>query len=460
MNDRAMIRHIPLLSLAAAMALPGTAAGQEAAAPATQVPAPVPAPVPTGAPMIAAPAATPTPRPPRAPVPTPRPAARPTPRTAAPAARPTPRPAPAAATRPAPAPRPATPVLAAPTPPPAATGDIAVLPSAVPSTDPRQDLIAPGSLGTPAPLPSPAPITPLPERRGIPAWTIVLALLALAAAGIALMFRRDRQRRHAAEEAAAVAATQEVPSAGTGFWVPAVPATLPPAAEPVAPAASLPPEPQSTPADPPPAVVPEAEPEEPEEPESAPAAPPVAEAPRAPAPVVEAPAAPAFLEPAAASPRLALAVAPRRAGLNLLTATADVEVTVANAGAAPLAGIRLAAGLATAADVDATTLAAFADGDAPRPVVAPFALAPGESRTIRTIVTLPLSELRAHEIGGRGIVVPALIVDVRHDAGQHLAAYLLGIVREGSDKLAPFRTDAPRMIERVAVRPHGAPLER
>ena len=113
------------------------------------------------------------------------------------------------------------------------------------------------------------------------------------------------------------------------------------------------------------------------------------------APVAAVPmAAPKFLEPRGKAPptppvaaraRLTCELRPLRAGLNLLSATVECELVVTNTGTASAEAIRTGVALLTAhADQD-QDLAQFNAAPVVRPVAPPFALAPGETRTIRTV---------------------------------------------------------------------------
>ncbi|MBB3693277.1 LPXTG cell wall anchor domain-containing protein [Sphingomonas sp. BK580] len=168
---------------------------------------------------------------------------------------------------------------------------------------------------------------------------------------------------------------------------------------------------------------------------------------------------------AAARARLALALRPRRGGINLLTATLDAELEIVNTGDAPADAIHVAARLLSAhRDQQAELDALFAEPRV-RPAVAPFALAPGEARALRLLLTLPRSAIRPIDMGGRAMFVPVAVVDVRYASGageaQSAAAFAVGVERDGASKLAPFWLDAPaRMHETLGARPHGEPVRR
>lgn len=186
-------------------------------------------------------------------------------------------------------------------------------------------------------------------------------------------------------------------------------------------------------------------------------------------PAVAAPTAPKFLEPRAKSPpvakaapraRIACELRPLRAGLNLLSATVECELVVTNTGDAPAEAIRAGVSLLTAHAGQDTDLAAFNAAPVVRPVAAPFALAPGETRTLRTVVAVAREAIRTMTAANRPMFVPVVAANLRYvttgDDAQTARAWSIGIERVDSPKLAPFWLDAPaRMYSSVAARPHA-----
>ncbi|WP_019516089.1 hypothetical protein [Sphingomonas sp. Mn802worker] len=166
-----------------------------------------------------------------------------------------------------------------------------------------------------------------------------------------------------------------------------------------------------------------------------------------------------------AQPRawIELELRPRRAGVNLVTATADVEIVVRNRGEIETRNVRLDARLTSArADQDAELGQIFAQIGG-RPAATPFSLAPGAERVVRALVTLPRDNINVLTAADRPMFVPVVTVNARYvpsDAaageGQTAQAFALGIERPGAAKLAPFWLDGPaRMFETVAARPHA-----
>ena len=181
--------------------------------------------------------------------------------------------------------------------------------------------------------------------------------------------------------------------------------------------------------------------------------------------------APSFLERPAvgAAASLSVALRPVRAGLNLLSATSESEITVTNDGDIPAEDVRLYLRLITAhSGLDAELAeiaAAIAAAPAGRPVVSPFALAPGESRSVSAVGALPREAIRPLSAAGRPMIVPVVALDVAFASGgqprQVSQAFAIGVERVDSPKLAPFWLDTPpRSYDQVAARPHGPLLER
>ncbi|WP_245640855.1 hypothetical protein [Sphingomonas taxi] len=192
--------------------------------------------------------------------------------------------------------------------------------------------------------------------------------------------------------------------------------------------------------------------------------------PRPPAPVpAPAPAAPqpAMLapEPPVDRARLTLALHPRRAGLNLLSATVEAELEVRNIGTVPATAVRVGVALTGAGPGQEGDVAAVFAAPVGRTAVPPFVLAPGEMRRVRIVAALPRTEIRPLEAGGRAMFVPVVAVNLLYDAGgsegQSAAAFAVGVERVDSAKLVPFWFDQPaRMYDALGVRPYAVAVER
>lgn len=173
-------------------------------------------------------------------------------------------------------------------------------------------------------------------------------------------------------------------------------------------------------------------------------------------------------QPVVAEPRARIDVAfrPARAGLNLLSATAEGVFTIVNRGDRPATGLRFGALLLPAyADLDSELVELWAGG-VTRPVVAPFALAPGEEREVRHTLSLPRAAIEPLMTGGRPMFVPVVAVSAVYDRGdseegQAGRAWILGVAREGADRLAPLWLDEPpRNRDDMAARLHAARVDR
>ncbi|SFN69137.1 hypothetical protein [Sphingomonas sp. OK281] len=286
----------------------------------------------------------------------------------------------------------------------------------------------------PTPIPVPESTLSVPEKgSAMPLWLSLTAIVVVLGALWAL---RRKPRRHRYESAEPEAYVEPTP--------------LPIVANPAAPK-TVASEPVSSPA----------------------AATPVAASTALPVAVAPA-AAPKFLEPRGKVPppppvvaraRLSCELRPLRAGLNLLSATVECEMVVTNTGTAPAESIRAGIALLTAhADQD-IDLAAFNAAPVVRPSTPPFALAPGETRTIRTVTAIAREAIRTMTAANRPMFVPVVATNILYvtagDEAQTARAWVVGIERVDSPKLAPFWLDAPaRMYTTVAARPHAVTFDR
>ena len=152
---------------------------------------------------------------------------------------------------------------------------------------------------------------------------------------------------------------------------------------------------------------------------------------------------------------LAVEARPMRVGLNMLSATVEAEITVRNTGATPIGRVAVDLRLLSAhAGLDAE-LIQLAHQPQGRPVAPPFALAPGESRTVRGVSALPRDAIHVIDAAGRPMFVPILAAAAHTDWGVARCTYAIGLERVDSAKLSPIWLDQPgRMHDRVAARPH------
>ncbi|WEK43492.1 MAG: hypothetical protein P0Y64_01235 [Candidatus Sphingomonas colombiensis] len=121
---------------------------------------------------------------------------------------------------------------------------------------------------------------------------------------------------------------------------------------------------------------------------------------------------PQFLERPAPSERAWLDLAAplvHRAGLNLVTATADVSLDGAQRGQRPGARwIRLAILLTSAQPGQDAVLETLYAEPVARPVIPPFTLAPGEEKVVRGLATMPREAIVALSAADRPMFVPVI----------------------------------------------------
>ncbi|MEG3082764.1 LPXTG cell wall anchor domain-containing protein [Sphingomonas sp. PB2P12] len=192
---------------------------------------------------------------------------------------------------------------------------------------------------------------------------------------------------------------------------------------------------------------------------------------------VSAPTAPKFLEPRAKTPapppsppaapraRVTCELRPLRAGLNLLSATVECELVITNTGNAAAEAIRTGIVLLTAHSDQDADLVRFNAAPVVRPAAPPFALAPGETRTVRTVTAIAREAIHTMTAANRPMFVPVVATNILYttagDDAQTARAWVVGIERVDSAKLAPFWLDAPaKMFTMVAARPHAATFDR
>lgn len=158
---------------------------------------------------------------------------------------------------------------------------------------------------------------------------------------------------------------------------------------------------------------------------------------------------------------LSLSLRPVRIGLNMLTATAECDITVA--APAEVEEVSVAIRLLAATIDEGQAIAALHAEPLGKPIGAPFRLAAGEQRTLRGIGVLPREAAGGLEAAGRPLFVPLVAVAAtwRDAGGTHRAtrAFAVGVERVDSAKLAPIWLDQPaRAYEQVAARAHGEAL--
>lgn len=304
---------------------------------------------------------------------------------------------------------------------PVAAPAVAPEPTPTPTPTPAVSLgtapiASPRATPTPSATPIAVPTLPDAGTSGWPKWLVPAAIGGLLVLIIAFFLWR---RRRVAAEAAEVAQRP-------------------------APARFVPPSPPAAPVEPEPAPLPEPSPPSPA-------------------------AAPQFLERPAPSERAWLDLAAptvHRAGVNLVTATADVSLTVRNEGSAPARDIRLAILLTSAQPGQDAVLDALYAEPVARPIVPPFTLAPGDEKVVRGLATMPREAIVALSAADRPMFVPVVALNAVYDAaggapGQTTAAFAVGVERADGAKLAPMWLDEPsRMYDAIAIRAHGTTVKR
>lgn len=166
-----------------------------------------------------------------------------------------------------------------------------------------------------------------------------------------------------------------------------------------------------------------------------------------------------------ASAELTLALTPRRAGLNLISATAEAELLVRNDGPVAVEAVRVGSALLEAGNGAESAVAGFFTEAIARPAAAPFALAPGEERRLRIVVARPRDAIRGVPANGRTMFVPVVGINVLYraggDSGQAARAFAIGIGREDGAKLMPFWLDQPpRLFDGLEARSYGPAIVR
>lgn len=367
-------------------------------------PAPPPVVVPTipQNQVAPAPVLTPSPAPSRAQTPPPR---------SAPA--PTPSPTPAPAQRPQPS-EPATPE------PAAAPG--------LPANDTATPILPP-----PADIAEPAPVDPAQVAPADAGWTgwIVAALALLAAIGGLLFWRR----RRAADRDFHEEATQPIIAEPPPPAAPPVPDPVGLAEEHAAPLDQAAADQAVTVAD---TAMAEAAPED-----------------------VAAATIPAA--PQDGRPWLEFALRPVKAGVNVMDAVVEFELTVGNAGSVAAEDVRIAAWLISASPNQDVEIARFLESPPPEAIMAPIAIEPGDGKRIDAAIALPRNGVNVVTVRDRPFFVPLVLIDARYalpggGEGRSSAAMVVGTVRESSEKLGPIWLDrGVQMHTNVEARLHGQP---
>lgn len=176
-------------------------------------------------------------------------------------------------------------------------------------------------------------------------------------------------------------------------------------------------------------------------------------------PVEEAP--PSFFRRSqSARAQLVLELEARRAGTNLTSGAVDYVARIRNDGRVTAEDVRLDLKMITAAAGQDALIARLLADAIEKPVVAPFAVAPGEAVDLGGMALIPREAIGAVPAAeGRSLFVPVVTLNARYrwrgtipGEGHTGASFALGRSRGEGAKLAPFRLDGPpRMWTEVGV---------
>lgn len=339
------------------------------------------------------PTVTPTPVPP-APSPIVTPTATPPTATSPPAAVPTPR------------------VTAAPrtTATPVAQPSPTALPTATPGAGATPDV-------APVPVVTPPPTAIEPTANAEPGrWPLWAALAGIVLAGIAGFVWWRRRRDHAESDHEVAAETVAAPPART------TDRPAPPPAKP-APAPTVPLPPPSVPA---------------------------AASPK-----------PGGLITSSLKPEVQLALQPLRGGVDTLRATLEYQLQVINTGRGAARGVAVEAWLLSAGHETAGDLQHLFASQAGELMLPPFDLPASGAIDLSGVAKAPRDVLATITAGERRMFVPILATRVRFADARGTetvltAAFLIGLERDGQERLAPLPLDrGSRMHDRLAARPYG-----
>ena len=170
-------------------------------------------------------------------------------------------------------------------------------------------------------------------------------------------------------------------------------------------------------------------------------------------------------------PWLEIEFEPTRAVIDEARASVEFDVIVTNSGNAPARNVLVEACMINAGPEQDTELRRFFDapvgaGDR-MAVVAPLA-----KIALKSVVSLPLDQVRAYEINGRRLFVPLVAFNALYEwgssVGQTSASFILGRATsssdgedEGDSRMAPLRLDlGPRIFRGLEGRRHPLSMRR
>ena len=256
----------------------------------------------------------------------------------------------------------------------------------------------------------------VPALEGISLLPWIIALLALAGAGVMFFGRLRRQQRYAAAGNASIDITRSEPAPAPVASPRTAPSPAPTggARRPL-PTTLMPPQP---------------------------APPPVQ--PRAAGQARPDPLIPGGIVATSMRPWIDVELTPDRALLDEAGVAIAFELTLFNSGNAAARDVIIEARLLNAGASQDVEMSAFftasgAPGD-PIPQIAPYARIP-----LRSAVRLTRAEIREYDIEGRKLFMPLLAISVRYrwssGDGHSAAGFLVGQGKAGQEKLAPLRLD-------------------
>lgn len=149
---------------------------------------------------------------------------------------------------------------------------------------------------------------------------------------------------------------------------------------------------------------------------------------------------------------------PVRGGVDTLRATLEFELHVANIGRGAARHIVVETWLVSASHQTAADLDALFAGPANPPMLEPFDVPGSAAIDITGAATIPREALAIITAGEHRSFVPVLAVriafaDARGLPSVATSAFLVGIERDGQDRLAPLPLDrGARMHDRLAAR--------
>ena len=172
-------------------------------------------------------------------------------------------------------------------------------------------------------------------------------------------------------------------------------------------------------------------------------------------------------------PWLEMEFSPQRAGTTLTEAMVEFHLDVRNIGSVPATDVRIMVQLLTANAQQNTQLSGVFALPTDHPVLVPFVLEPRDTASINAVGTLALDKIHRVDLQGRPMFVPILAIRAVYawggagadpsavGHGSTASAYILGIDRDGSDKMQPFWLDGgPRMADRITYRLHEIGIRR